>query len=35
VSKVVTDIVADGWSATQLVTQVCCQPFLIFYWLEE
>jgi replication factor C subunit 2/4 len=23
VSKVVTDIVADGWSATQLVTQVC------------
>lgn len=27
VSKVVTDIVADGWSATQLVTQVCCHPF--------
>jgi replication factor C subunit 2/4 len=27
VSKVVTDIVADGWSATQLVTQVCCYPF--------
>jgi replication factor C subunit 2/4 len=27
VSKVVTDIVADGWSATQLVTQVRCHPF--------
>jgi len=23
VSKVVTDMVADGWSATQVVTQVC------------
>ena len=24
VAKVVTDMVADGWSATQVVTQVCC-----------
>lgn len=26
VSKVVTDLVADGWSATQLVNQVCASP---------
>jgi replication factor C subunit 2/4 len=26
VSKVVTDIVADGWSATQILTQVCVSP---------
>jgi replication factor C subunit 2/4 len=29
VAKVVTDMVADGWSATQVVTQVC-HPFLVF-----
>lgn len=27
VSKVVTDMVADGWSATQVVTQVCSFPY--------
>ena len=29
VAKVVTDLVADGWSATQVLTQVC-DPFLKF-----
>lgn len=24
ISEVVTDIVADGWSATQILSQVCC-----------
>ena len=35
VSKVVTDIVADGWSATQLVTQVCCLVSRFLYRPEE
>lgn len=26
VAKVVTDMIADGWSATQVVTQVCAAP---------
>lgn len=26
VAKVVTDMIADGWSATQVVTQVCAPP---------
>ena len=26
VAKVVTDMIADGWSATQVVTQVCIPP---------
>lgn len=29
VSAVITDVVADGWSATQLLTQVCCSSFTL------
>lgn len=30
VAKVVTDMVADGWSATQILSQVCCHPNPVF-----
>ena len=37
VAKAVTDMVADGWSATQILTQVCfyISPFPIKIWTSE